>query len=42
LQSRCATKTAGARQHDFAASIFANRNDFPRELMLEALLRYIE
>lgn len=31
-----------ARQHDFAASTFANHNDFPREVMLEALLRYIE
>ncbi len=31
-----------ARQHDFAASTFANRNDFPREVMLEALLRYVE
>jgi hypothetical protein len=31
-----------ARQHAFAAATFANRNDFPREVMLEALLRYIE
>jgi hypothetical protein len=31
-----------ARQHEFAASTFANHNDFPREVMLEALLRYIE
>lgn len=31
-----------ARQHAFAAATFANRNDFPREVMLEALLRYID
>jgi len=31
-----------ARQHAFAAATFANRNDFPREVMLEAVLRYIE
>lgn len=31
-----------ARQHAFAASTFASDNDFPREVMLEALLRYVE
>lgn len=31
-----------ARQHWFAASTFATQNDFPREVMLEALLRFIE
>jgi hypothetical protein len=31
-----------ARQHPFAASTFASQNDFPREAMLEALLRFID
>jgi pimeloyl-ACP methyl ester carboxylesterase len=31
-----------ARQHRFASSTFASHNDFPREVMLEALLRFIE
>lgn len=31
-----------ARQHRFASSTFASRNDFPREVMLESLLRFIE
>jgi hypothetical protein len=31
-----------ARHHPFAASTYANRNDFPREVMLESLLRFIE
>jgi hypothetical protein len=31
-----------ARHHSFAAATYANRNDFPREVMLEALLRFIE
>jgi len=31
-----------ARQHHFAASTFVNRNNYPREAFLEAVLRYIE
>ena len=31
-----------ARQHRFASLTFASHNDFPREVMLEALLRFIE
>jgi len=31
-----------ARTHSFIGSTFANKNDFPREAMLEALLRFIE
>lgn len=31
-----------ARSHAFVGSTFVNRNDYPRELFLEALLRYIE
>jgi len=31
-----------ARQHRFASSTFASQNDFPREVMLESLLRFIE
>ena len=31
-----------ARQHSFAASTYASDNDYPREVMLEALLRYVE
>jgi hypothetical protein len=31
-----------ARQHDFAAATFASDNDYPREVMFEAMLRYVE
>lgn len=31
-----------ARQHTFAASTFVSQNNFPREVILEALLRYLE
>ena len=31
-----------ARTHSFVGATFANKNDFPREAMLEALLRFIE
>lgn len=31
-----------ARQHPFASATFANRNNYPREAMLEALVRYLE
>jgi hypothetical protein len=31
-----------ARQHDFAAATYASDNDYPREVMFEAMLRYIE
>lgn len=31
-----------ARQHPFAASTYASDNDYPREVMLESLLRYVE
>ena len=31
-----------ARQHDFAAATYASDNDYPREVMFEALLRYVE
>jgi hypothetical protein len=31
-----------ARHHDFAATTYATDNDFPREVMFEALLRYVE
>lgn len=31
-----------SRKHAFIGSTFVNHNDYPRELMLEALLRYIE
>ncbi len=31
-----------ARQHPFAASTYASQNDFPREVMMEALLRAVE
>ncbi len=31
-----------ARQHPFAASTYASDNDYPREVMLEALLRAVE
>ncbi|MEP1595476.1 MAG: hypothetical protein ABJK20_12900, partial [Halieaceae bacterium] len=30
------------RKHSFIGSTFVNHNDYPREAMLEALLRYIE
>jgi hypothetical protein len=30
------------RSHPFVGSTFVNRNDFPREALLEAVLRYIE
>jgi hypothetical protein len=31
-----------AREHAFAAAIFVNKNNFPREIMLETLFRYLE
>ena len=31
-----------ARQHEITQAVFADRNDFPREIALEAILRYIE
>jgi hypothetical protein len=31
-----------ARQHQISQSLFADKNDFPREIALEAILRYIE
>jgi hypothetical protein len=31
-----------ARQHEITQAIFADQNDFPREIALEAILRYIE
>lgn len=31
-----------ARQHDIAEVIYATDNDYPREVMLEALLRFVE
>ncbi len=31
-----------ARQHKFAASTFVSQNNYPREVILEALLRYLE
>jgi hypothetical protein len=31
-----------ARQHDFAAATYASDNDYPREVMFEAMLRYVE
>ncbi len=31
-----------ARQHEFAANTFVNRNNYPREAFLEAILRYVE
>ncbi len=30
------------RSHPFVGSVFVNRNDYPREALLEAVLRYIE
>lgn len=31
-----------ARQHKFAASTFVSQNNYPREVILKALLRYLE
>jgi hypothetical protein len=31
-----------ARQHRVTQALFADKNDFPREIALEAILRYIE
>jgi valyl-tRNA synthetase len=31
-----------AREHEFIGSTLVNRNDYPREAFLEALLRYVE
>ena len=31
-----------ARHHDFASATYASDNDYPREVMFEALLRYVE
>jgi hypothetical protein len=31
-----------ARRHDGAIAFFANHNDFPREVLLEAIARYVE
>ena len=31
-----------ARQHDFAAATFVNRNEYPREVFFESVIRYIE
>ena len=31
-----------ARQHEVSQAIFADKNDFPREIALEAILRFIE
>lgn len=31
-----------ARQHEITQAVFADQNDFPREIALEAILRYIE
>jgi hypothetical protein len=31
-----------ARQHAITQAVFADQNDFPREIALEAILRYIE
>ena len=31
-----------ARQHEVSQAIFADQNDFPREITLEAILRFIE
>ncbi len=30
------------RSHPFVGSVFVNRNDYPREALLEAVLRYVE
>jgi len=31
-----------SRAHSFAATTFVDENDYPREVFLEALMRYIE
>lgn len=31
-----------ARKHSFVGATFVNKNDYPREAMLEALMRYLE
>jgi hypothetical protein len=31
-----------ARQHKITQAVFTDQNDFPREIALEAILRYIE
>ena len=31
-----------ARSHRFLCSTFVNHNDFPREALLEALMRFVE
>jgi hypothetical protein len=31
-----------ARQHEVSQALIADQNDFPREIALEAILRYIE
>ena len=31
-----------ARQHEITQAVFADQNDFPREIALEAILRYVE
>jgi hypothetical protein len=31
-----------ARQHEITQAVFADQNDFPHEIALEAILRYIE
>ena len=31
-----------ARSHRFLGSTFVNHNDFPREALLEALMRFVE
>jgi len=31
-----------ARQHELSQATFADKNDFPRETALEAILRFIE
>jgi hypothetical protein len=33
---------AVAREHEFVRSTLINQNDYPREALLEALLRYVE
>jgi hypothetical protein len=30
------------RSHPFVGSMFVSRNDYPREALLEAVLRYVE
>jgi hypothetical protein len=31
-----------ARQHRLSQALFADKNDFPREIALEAILRFVE